>query len=58
MKRRRSVKDRADNALDRAAYWLAEGNEARDAGKSKTAERCYERAQRWHDRYNKLAGRG
>lgn len=36
--------------------WLANGNEAAERGDSARAERCYDKAQFWLDRYNLLAG--
>lgn len=45
------------NAETRAGQWLADGNEARDAGDNQKAERCYAKSQYWLDRYNKLTGR-
>jgi hypothetical protein len=36
--------------------WLANGNEAAERGDSVRAERCYDKAQFWLDRYNLLAG--
>lgn len=47
----------AINAEARAGQWLADGNEAREAGNAEKAERCYTKAQYWLDRYNKLTGR-
>ena len=44
------------NAEVRASKWLADGNEASERGDKVKAERCYEKAQFWLDRYNKLAG--
>lgn len=48
---------KAIDAEVRAGRWLADGNVARDAGKSEKAERCYRKAQYWLDRYNKLTWR-
>lgn len=45
------------NAEVMAGRWLADGNEAREAGKTAKAERCYAKAQHWLDRFNKLTGR-
>ncbi len=36
--------------------YLADANEAAEAGNTKKAERLYEKAQYWLDRYNELAG--
>lgn len=36
----------------RASHWLAEGNAAAERGNMAKAEKCYEKAQRWHDRAN------
>jgi hypothetical protein len=52
-----STQQKAVEAEARAARWLADGNEAREAGKSEKAERCYAKAQHWLDRFNELTGR-
>ena len=41
----------------RGSQWLADGNDARERGDKAKAERCYDKAQFWLDRYNKLTGR-
>jgi hypothetical protein len=54
------VKPLAERTLDaetRASQWLADGNEAREAGHTAKAERCFEKAQYWLDRANHLSGR-
>jgi hypothetical protein len=38
----------------RGNNWLAKGNDLKDAGKKKQAERCYEKGQFWMDRSNAL----
>ena len=43
-------------AEQRGSKWLADGNEAAERGNHTKAERCYEKAQYWLDRYNRLAG--
>lgn len=40
----------------RAAHWLAEGNAAAERGNKAKAEKCYEKAQRWHDKATKARG--
>lgn len=41
-----------------ANRWLADGNEALEAGNRVKAEACYDKAQFWIDRYNVLTGQG
>ena len=41
-----------------AGWWLAEGNEAAEKGNKAKAEKCYDKAQYWLDRYNRLTGNG
>lgn len=43
-------------AEQRASKWLADGNEAEERGNSAKAEKCFEKAQYWLDRLNKLEG--
>ena len=47
---------KAIEAGERASKWLADGNEAEERGDLAKAERCFEKAQFWLDRFNKLAG--
>lgn len=49
-------KAKAQDAYDRCAGWLADANEAAEAGKHEKAEKFYAKSQFWLDRYNKLAG--
>lgn len=44
------------DAEERGGKWLADANEASERGDHAKAERLYEKAQFWLDRYNKLAG--
>lgn len=44
------------DAEERGSKWLADANEAYERGDRAKAERLYEKAQFWLDRYNKLAG--
>lgn len=58
---KRTTRTRRDAAIDaevRAGRWLADGNEAIEAGKLAKAERCYAKAQYWLDRFNTLTLRG
>ncbi|WP_157131265.1 hypothetical protein [Burkholderia pseudomallei] len=48
---------KALDAEERGNRWLADGNEAAEAGNKVKAERCYEKGQFWLDRSNKLTGR-
>lgn len=54
----KTVAERALDAEVKASKWLADGNQAREAGQEEKAERCYEKAQFWLDRANLLSGRG
>ncbi len=56
--RKLSVFERALDAETRASQWLADANQAREAGDSKRAECCDRKSQFWLDRYNLLAGKG
>lgn len=40
----------------RASHWLAEGNAASERGNKAQAEKCYDKAQRWHDKATKARG--
>ena len=42
------------DAAERASRYLADGNEQADRRK---AEKLYDKAQFWHDRYNRYTGR-
>lgn len=44
------------DAETRCSQWLADGNQAREAGNVAKAERCYAKSQYWLDRYNRLIG--
>ena len=48
---------KAIDAEDRSNRWLADGNEAAEAGNKVKAERCYEKGQFWLDRFNRLTAR-
>ena len=39
-----------------AGKWLGNANEAAERGQHEKAERLYQKAQYWLDRYNKLVG--
>lgn len=49
--------ERALDAETRASQWLADGNQAREAGLTVKAERCFQKALFWLDRANLLSGR-
>ena len=54
------VKPLAERTLEaetRASQWLADGNQAREAGLLDKADRCFDKAQYWLDRANYLSGR-
>lgn len=48
---------KALDAEQRCSTWLADGNEHSERGDKAKAEKCYDKAQYWLDRYNKLTGR-
>ena len=50
------LKRRIMDADERASRWMADGNEASEAGNTSKAEKCYEKSQFWRDRFNKLSG--
>lgn len=58
LKNENDLRRRILNAEVRAGKWLGDGNEYNDAGNKEMAEKCYQKAQFWHDRYNKLVGNG
>jgi len=41
----------------KASQWLADGNEAREAGDMVEADKCYAKSQYWLDKYNFWSGR-
>lgn len=49
--------ERVLDAETRASQWLADGNQAKEAGRMTKAERCFQKAQFWLDRANLLSGR-
>ncbi|KPW66597.1 Uncharacterized protein ALO78_02342 [Pseudomonas amygdali pv. ciccaronei] len=51
------LEERVLEAESRAGQWLADGNQAREAGRTVKAERCFQKAQFWLDRANLLSGR-
>ena len=57
-RRVRSAHERAVEAESNVARFLADANEAREAGRQAQANRLDASAQRWLDRYNTLKGRG
>lgn len=56
MKTKKSLKERVIEAEVRGSHNLAEANAAAERGDKAKAERLYDKAQYWLDRYNKLAG--
>jgi len=44
-------------AEQHCSKWLNAGNEAEEKGNHAKAEVCYDKAQYWMDRFNKLTGR-
>lgn len=53
-----SVNDQLIQAEQMAGHWLALENQASEQGKHGLAERHYARAQKWHDKMNRLLGNG
>jgi len=51
-------REKAIEAETRGSHWRAEGNAAAERGDKARADRCYEKAQFWLDRFNKITGRG
>lgn len=49
--------ERVLDAETRASQWLADGNQAQEAGRTVKAERCFQKAQVWLDRANLLSGK-
>ncbi len=54
---KKPLQERILEADTRASQWLADANEAREAGNLSRAEACEAKAQFWKDRYNLLAGK-
>jgi hypothetical protein len=54
----KSLHDRILEANERGNRWLADGNEAAEAGDKLKAERCYQKGQFWLDRLNLLENMG
>lgn len=52
----KTKKEKAIDAEQKAARYLADANLAAERGDSGKAERLYEKSQKWHDRMNKLSG--
>lgn len=55
---KKTLRERIADADAFANRWLADGNEAAEAGNRDKAEVCYAKSQFWVDRYNLLTGRG
>lgn len=51
-----AVKKRLLEADERCNRYLADANEAEEAGDKKRAEKLYEKSGFWRNRYNQLAG--
>lgn len=47
--------ERVLEAEAKASQWLADGNQAQEAGRTVKAERCFQKAQFWLDRANLLS---
>ena len=52
----KTIRERIINAEIRGSMALADANAAQERGALKTADRLYERSQRWLDKANKLRG--
>ena len=48
--------DFAQTCENHASKWIADANEAEEAGKSKKAAKCFDKAQYWLDAANKARG--
>jgi len=53
---RKTKQERIMEAEVRGSAWLAEGNQALERGQKQKAQKYFDKAQFWLDRYNKLAG--
>ena len=53
---KKTLAERILDAETRGSQWLADGNEAQEAGRFEEAERCSSKAQFWLDRANLLSG--
>lgn len=53
---RKTTDERINEAYERSSHWLAEGNEAAEAGKTAKAEKCYEKSQKFLDKAMDLQG--
>lgn len=51
---KKPLHERILDAEVRCSRWLADGNEALEAGLTEKAEECYSKSQFWLDRYNLL----
>lgn len=51
----RPLAERVLDAEAKASQWLADGNQAQEAGHTVKAERCFQKAQFWLDRANLLS---
>lgn len=58
MKPKKTLSERIAEADERGSRYLADANEAAEAGKKDKAEKLYEKGQFWLDRSNKLRGNG
>lgn len=52
----KSLKDKTIEAEERGSRYLADANEQAERGNKDKAEKLYEQAQYWLDRYNDLSG--
>jgi hypothetical protein len=55
---KKTLYERTQEADVRAGTYLADANEASEAGKHALATKLYDKAQFWLDRYNLLSGNG
>ncbi len=51
-----SLEERIQDAEERGNRYIADANEASEAGRTAQAEKLYEKSQFWLDRLNKLLG--
>jgi hypothetical protein len=52
----KTLQEKVTEASERAAHFLAEGNEAAERNQQDKAEKLYAKSQHWLDRMNKLLG--
>jgi hypothetical protein len=52
----KTTSQKIEDAYERSSHWLAEGNQANEAGKKAKAEKCFEKSQKRLDKAMHLQG--